>query len=234
MFPQQDKFMFLLSPTYKSEGVENVDPFMKISWGYALGPLDHSPISYQAPDKWRWWWLWLFLWWWWFSWGVEQRPGWREHVVTHPETFTAGRPEPSKVHPPRHIGGRSSVPCHARAPPPGPGTKPAMCRQFTQQSNVAMEEIAYLNLSIIVDMFLYKLGHLVSILTYLIHMLLICFSLKATFRQGFPSCHGLDRMKRNPSHWRCFFNHAISIGISQDQYLIQLFTMAHLSQWGWM
>jgi hypothetical protein len=106
-----------------------------------------------------------------------QRPGWRKHVVTHPETFTAGRPEPSKVHPPRHIGGRSSVPCHARAPPPGPGTKPAMCRQFTQQSNVAMEEMAYLNLSII-DMCLYKLGHLVSILTYLYnsyvsHMFLI-------------------------------------------------------------
>jgi len=34
--------MFLLSATYKPEGVEKFDPFMKISWGYGLDPLDHS------------------------------------------------------------------------------------------------------------------------------------------------------------------------------------------------
>ena len=70
--------MFLLSSTYKSEGVANFDLFMKISWGYGLDPLDHSPIPYQAP--YRWWWRWRW-WWWWFSWGVEQRPGWREHAL---------------------------------------------------------------------------------------------------------------------------------------------------------
>ena len=79
LIPQQDKFMFLLSSTYKSEGVAHFDPFMKTSWGYGLDPLDHSPIPYQAPERWWWWW------WWWllllFSWGVEQRPGW-EHVLS--------------------------------------------------------------------------------------------------------------------------------------------------------
>ena len=76
--------MFLLSSTYKSEGVAKFNPFMKISWGYGLNPLDHSPIPYQAPERWwwwkrrwrrrrRWWWWWKW-WWWWFSWGVEQRP----------------------------------------------------------------------------------------------------------------------------------------------------------------
>ena len=30
LIPQQDKFMLLLSSTQKSEGVANVDPFMKI------------------------------------------------------------------------------------------------------------------------------------------------------------------------------------------------------------
>ena len=44
---------------------------MKISWGYGLDPLDHSPIPYQAPERW----------WWRFSWGVEQRPGWREQFL---------------------------------------------------------------------------------------------------------------------------------------------------------
>ena len=88
LIPQQDKFMFLLSSTYKSEGVANFDLFMKISWGYGLDPLDHSPIPYQAPYRWwwrwwRWWWWcwWWWWWWWWFSWGVEQRPGWREHAL---------------------------------------------------------------------------------------------------------------------------------------------------------
>ena len=80
LIPQQGKFMFLLSSTYKSEGVANFDPFMKISWGYGLDPLDHSPIPYQAPE--RWWWWWCCWWWWWWSWGVEQRRGWREHVKT--------------------------------------------------------------------------------------------------------------------------------------------------------
>ena len=51
LIPQQGKFMFLLSSTYKSEGVANFDPFMKISWGYGLDPLDHSPIPYQAPEN---------------------------------------------------------------------------------------------------------------------------------------------------------------------------------------
>ena len=83
LIPQQDKFMFLLSSTYKSEGVVNVDSFMKISWRYGLDPLDHSPIPYQTPERWWWWWLWWWWWWWWwFSWGVEQRPGWREHVLS--------------------------------------------------------------------------------------------------------------------------------------------------------
>ena len=39
--------MFLLSSTYNSEGVANLNPFMKISWGYGLDPLDHFPILYQ-------------------------------------------------------------------------------------------------------------------------------------------------------------------------------------------
>ena len=63
---------------------------MKISWGCGLNPLDHSPIPYQAPERW-WWWGWWWWWWWWFSWGVEQRPGWREHVKTiinHPPVIT--------------------------------------------------------------------------------------------------------------------------------------------------
>ena len=46
--------MFLFSSTYKSERVARFDPFMKISWGYGLDPLNHSPIPYQAPE--RWWW----------------------------------------------------------------------------------------------------------------------------------------------------------------------------------